>query len=148
MKAKEKPCVLFLIPPANERLNEYFDEFDAAGFQVCIVRYGSGSKGSWKEELDWIKAECHNLKAIIRPDDLCFCDAWAIDEFNKTTYRISNLIAKLKKQGAVDFKASFSWGGPFDDAVVMYGTPAADFVKSVLNVAGMTHGGFKDEVQF
>lgn len=121
----DSPCILFFIPPAYERLEDYCSALEAAGYEVCILQYGKASDEEISSEpaLAWIIRQCPNVQAVIWGGVLFF-DSWAHDESKKAPGRASKIIAKLKRRGAVVIEAQIiDWGGVFEDTVVMHGSP-------------------------
>lgn len=135
---QNKPCVLFMIPPADDRLDDYRHALEAAGYEVCLAQYGKASREvETGKTWDWIVVECPNPAAVIWPGE-AFCDAWMSDEISNAKGRVSEIVAKLVARGAAEFRADFDYGGAFDDKVVMYGS-AEVFAQEVTDAIQSLH---------
>ncbi len=143
MSEINKPCALFIIPPAYEDLDKYCDALAEAGYEICLARYGKASQERATGDVwQWIIEECKNLAVVVWPGT-SFCDAWVHDEIQKEEERVSKIVAKLVAQGAAEHQATNFDYGNFDDTVIMYGS-AEVFVQEVIgaikSLRGNNHG--------
>lgn len=127
----QKLGVLFLIPPAFERLDDVMECFEAQGFATYLARYGSAAKEKSRSKtmLEGLK-ELTDLACVVHPDDLDFHDIWAGDRIQERSGNIADALHALKARGLVLVPFKMDWGGFDENTVVIYGPPM-DVVHAV-----------------
>ena len=132
MSEVHQNCILIFYPPAYERLDKVRDGLELAGYDVRMVQYGNAADEVKNDLWGWLAEECpDNPVAVVWPG-VDFYDPWVADYIKNANDGIHNVIAKLVKQGAVEVRAQYDWGGAWDDTVTMY-DPPEEFVLRICN---------------
>lgn len=124
--SNNRKFVYFLIPPVDERIIYYLRPFfEAKGFVIELFEYGYDD--DYEKEIDYFFKGEEDSAVVIYPEDISlFSDRWAEACIKKKRGCVKNVIQYILSKGIPAIPYPMDWGGPFDDAVILYGDDEAN----------------------